>query len=810
MALTGRLRLAPGVVLAPVAELAEAERRRLGSSLGEEAGSWVLSHPGRRTLARLIDAEAAALLAEFRTPCTVSEAVIAYGQPRGEDPAEVLEAAFPLLERLYEAGFLEEEGDEAAGSGAGAPDLEPGAGLAGWTVDACIRSLDDSEVYRLVGPAGPDGRWATLKIERPRSGGRRRAYPLDWEEGVLRRLTAAAPPRVAPALLAAGVRDGRRYLVLEWCPGVDAATAARTAREVAGRPGLLALGRAVLTAYAALHARGVVHGDVHPHNLLVAAGGGVRLVDFGAAVLLPGAAPAPALSYPGRTGVSFFFEPEHARALLAGGPEPPPTPAGEQYAVAALLYLLFAGAHCCDFRLAREEMLDQIAEAPPLPFAARGVRPWPEVEAVLARALAKDPAARFPSLAAFRAALDAVPAPAPRRRSAAPPAGARALLEAVLERAAPDSAAPAGLPANAHSGAAGVACGLRRIALAREDPRLLAAADLWAERAVGGMGRGAGDGTAPGVEPGGSLYHGAPGVFAVRALVAHARSDGAGLAAARAAFLAAARLPAPATDLALGRAGSLLAAAQLAACGEPGDRIAEGAGPAVPAAADPGLAALGGELLAALWSELDALPEVGACGGRPNLGIAHGWAGLLYATLRWCRAAGAVHPAGLAPRLAELAECAAPLGRGLAWPWLTGSGTPGTAGTMPASMSGWCNGSAGLVHLWLLAHRELGGAGFARLAEGAAWNAWEDPAGGGDLCCGLAGRAYALLLLAGEGGGREWLERARALAGRAAAEIRAAAAPFGLYRGDVGVAALVADLARPEGAAHPLFGDEGW
>jgi eukaryotic-like serine/threonine-protein kinase len=831
LALTGRLLLAPDVVLVPLAELGEDERRQLGG----DPESWVLSHPRRRTLARLVDADAAALLAEFRAARTVAEAVIAFGQSRGSDPAGVLEAAYPLLERLHEAGFLVEEAAAAAGSLR--PALEVGAQVAGRPVRACVRVLEDSEVYRL-GEADPPSKVpdaAALKIERPagEDGPERRGpCPLAWEEAVLRYLESTAPAaggaRVAPALLAAGLRDGRRYLVLEWCPGVDAVTAARTARVVEGRPGLLALGRAVLAAYAALHGRQVVHGDVHPHNLLVAADGRVRLVDFGAAVLPPGAADG--LPYPGRSGVGFFFEPEYAAALLSGAPAPPPSPAGEQYAVASLLYLLFAGAHSCDFRLAREDMLRQIAAAPPLPFAARGLPPWPAVEEVLARALAKDPAARFPSLADFARALAAVPEPAAsgRARSTAAgnaepvrpgrpdqlPGAARALLDAVLERTVPaagaDGSSRPALAANVHSGAAGVACGLYRIALAREDPGLLAAADLWAERAAR---------TASGIgfaaEDAGSAYHGPPGIFAVQALVAHARSDEAALRAALAAFATAARAPAISAasaasaaglDLTLGRAGLLLAAAQLAAL--------------LPAAPPAALTALGNELLAGLWAELDALPAAGACGGRPNLGLAHGWAGLLYASLRWCRVAGmggSARPAGLAARLAELAELAEPLGRGLSWPWLApgeggGSGAPGagSAAGDAGAMPGWCNGSAGLVHLWELAHRELGDPAYGRLAEQAAWNAWEDLAGGGDLCCGRAGRAYALLLLARAGAGREWLGRARELAGRAAAEIRAAGAPFGLYRGEVGVAALAADLARPDLAAQPFFGDEAW
>src|SRR3954462_8247848 len=50
-------------------------------------------------------------------------------------------------------------------------------------------------------------------------------------------------------------------------------------------------------------------------------------------------------------------------------------------------------------------MLRQIAEEPPVAFRARGVAPWRAVERALARALAKKPEQRFPTMRAFESAL---------------------------------------------------------------------------------------------------------------------------------------------------------------------------------------------------------------------------------------------------------------------------------------------------------------------------------------------------------------------------------------------------------------------
>ncbi len=373
-------------------------------------------------------------------------------------------------------------------------------------------------------------------------------------------------------------------------------------------------------------------------------------------------------------------------------------------------------------------------------------------------------------------------------------ASAEALLARVLDRLAPDGPLfRDGLPlpprASVSHGAAGIACGLHRIALARGDAALLRAADLWAAKAAAETGEGAfhrpGSGLVPETLGRVSPYHTASGIHAVRAMIARAAGDSASLRRELDAFVPLAGGSCPNPDLTLGRSGSLLAAALLL------DLLDE---------PSPELGSLGDSLLAGLWAELDGLPPVVDCAGRPNLGMAHGWAGCLYASLRWCRAAGRPLPASLPGRLAELADQAQAQGRSLRWRWYDEGGRD--IGTI----AGWCNGSAGFVFLWSLAHRMLGSERYLVLAEGAAWDAWEAPGDNGTLCCGLAGRAYALLHLHRQDRGGGWLPRARELADRAAAVIeRTAGTPDSLYKGALGVAVLAADLARPAGAAFPFF-----
>ena len=777
MAITDPILLSPDVILVPVAELPDEVRRRLAP----EAGDWAITHPRARTPSRLLDAQSAELLGEFRSPRTIVDAVIRYSQARDRDPELTLGEAYPLLERLLAAGFLVAEGSEEAGGIASS--LRPGAAVGGFEVLESVQILEDTEVHLARGEAGP----AALKIERPAARGRA-ARQLEREAAVLELLGG----EIAPRFLATGDLEARRWIALEWLPGVDAATAAAELRRGGDRAGLLALGGAVLAAYARLHERGVIHGDVHPRNVLIGPAGEVRLIDFGLSLHaeIPGS--------PGRGGVAFYFEPEYAAADRGGEPPPAASAVGEQYAVAALLYLLIAGVPTHDFKLARDEMLRQIAEEPPLAFAA----PWPEVEALLARALAKAPAERFASLSDFARALAAVAPPRPPARRPEGGGSAGNLLARVLERVGMDGPlCREGLPdpprASVTYGAAGIACGLYRIALAREDAEVLSLADLWAAKAARDTGEEAfyrsGSRLVPEYLGRVSPYHTATGIHCVRAMIAHALGDPGSRREATAAFLAAAGGSCLNPDLTLGRSGLLLAAALLLdLTDEP----------------PPELAARGRTLLAGLWEELAELPPIADCAERPNLGMAHGWAGYLYASLRWCRAAGSPLPDGLPERLAELSDQARHWGRGRRWRWYAESG--GDVGSMP----GWCNGSAGFVFLWTLAHRTLGEERYLRLAEGAAWNAWEAPDAHGSLCCGLAGRAYALLNLHKHGGGEAWLARARDLAQQAAAAMdrgdRGSAAPDSLYKGAVGVAALAADLARPADAVMPFFEEEGW
>jgi hypothetical protein len=159
------------------------------------------------------------------------------------------------------------------------------------------------------------------------------------------------------------------------------------------------MGCELCRALAAVHAAGLVHGDVKASNVMREEGGRIVLMDFGAASERDAAAAG------ARAGTPLGMAPE----VLAGAS---PTPQSDVWSLGALLYRLVSGRHP-----AAAADLDQLlalhaaGDATPLRDLCPDL-PEPFVAAV-ERALAADAAARFASAGAFERALRRVVAGAP-------------------------------------------------------------------------------------------------------------------------------------------------------------------------------------------------------------------------------------------------------------------------------------------------------------------------------------------------------------------------------------------------------------
>lgn len=794
MEVTEPMVLPSDVRLVPVAELSESLRSRVG---GEE-GDFAISRPGSRSASKLIDAGAAEFLEEFRTPTTVVDAAIRYGNRTGADPEQVLEDAFGLVMHLFRSRYLVKAG--SADQSGITPTLAAGDHLAGTEVLRCVHVTEDTEVYQV---RMTDGGGAAAKVLRP-GHQEMMSRSLDHEASILRRLDGDPGPR----LLSAGTFQDRPYLLTQWCTGTDASVLAMHLRQQGDRKSrgeLLQLAVAIVRAYDRLHELGVIHADVNPRNVLIGPDETVRILDFGLAT----SENDPVNGFLPRGGWSYLYEPEAAGNFLHGGRGATPTRLGEQYSLAALLDHLFTGKWYLDFKASAEEIYRQILDDAPLGFDQRGAFAWPEVETVLRRALSKQPADRFPSLTELGQELVRASGSEPLRSTAVPDPGQRRRRAEFVAHLLPSYRLSGellqsdALPAPKVSvgyGRAGIAHALYRIACAGDDPQLLAQADAWSLSAVR---RADQEGAFTNDEIGVtnklvgkvSTLFGPPGPPAVQALVAGAMGDSTTRANAVTSFISLASEQSESSDATLGLAGILVTGAMLG--------NAAGAGSAESAA----LKDLGNGVLGTLWESIDDHPPIGDDGPVRYLGIAHGWAGFLYATLQWCGSSGTDLPTNTGRRLDELAACAEQIGKGLRWP---SERYPGQAPQARNYMSGWCHGTAGFTLLWNLAHRTLKEDRYLSLAQGAARYTWEDPDGYPSLCCGLAGRSYALLDSYQRSGDPTWVDRAWTLADRAIQRSPAVPANMrhSLYKGEVGIATLIHDLARPESARFPFFQTE--
>jgi serine/threonine protein kinase len=152
------------------------------------------------------------------------------------------------------------------------------------------------------------------------------------------------------------------------------------------------------------HSIGLVHRDIKPANVMVVGTTGlydlVKVLDFG---LVKSRAPldggASLTNVNLLTGTPLYMAPEAIARPDAAEPR------SDLYAVAAVGYLMLSGQHVFASSSV-VELLDAHLHASPVPIRERlGASVPPDLEALILRGLAKSPADRPPSAAAFRAAL---------------------------------------------------------------------------------------------------------------------------------------------------------------------------------------------------------------------------------------------------------------------------------------------------------------------------------------------------------------------------------------------------------------------
>jgi serine/threonine protein kinase len=210
-----------------------------------------------------------------------------------------------------------------------------------------------------------------------------------------------AHPHIVQLLDFGATATGQPYLVTEFLEGEDL-------EQRLDRSGRLPLGtamailRQIASALVAIHAKGVIHRDLKPGNVLLVASDGitdfVKVLDFGVSKL--------ATSGTNLTSASAVLgTPEYMSPEQAQGRPSEVDHRSDQWALACTAWRMISG-YPAFTGAALDDLLTNIVTAEPPPLQALVPELRPHLDRVLRRALAKARSARYASIAAFMRALE--------------------------------------------------------------------------------------------------------------------------------------------------------------------------------------------------------------------------------------------------------------------------------------------------------------------------------------------------------------------------------------------------------------------
>ena len=186
------------------------------------------------------------------------------------------------------------------------------------------------------------------------------------------------------------------YEILEYVDGDNLrAVIARYRPGAVPIPQVVDWGIQVAGTLSYLHGQGIVHRDLKPENILLGRDGGLRIVDFGAA--LKGSRFSRWRPVVEPSGTPDYMSPEHIRGGSGDN-------RSDLYALGVILYELLSGAPPFSGTTTQDTMAAHLTASPTPLHSARWDVP-PALEAVIARALRRRPEDRYQSAGAMLADL---------------------------------------------------------------------------------------------------------------------------------------------------------------------------------------------------------------------------------------------------------------------------------------------------------------------------------------------------------------------------------------------------------------------
>ena len=188
-----------------------------------------------------------------------------------------------------------------------------------------------------------------------------------------------------------GSEDGLRFIVMEVVSGETLRR--RIARGEMPIDDVLSLGTQIAAGLAAAHQAGIVHRDIKPENVIVRPDGYVKILDFGLAKLSQSRDPNAETLVRTQSGVAVGTLHYMAPEQFAGSDV---TAAADVFSLGVVLFEMLTGRRPFEGDSA-SAVATAILSQPPASAGDLRLSTPPHLDAVITRALQKDPAKRYPS-----------------------------------------------------------------------------------------------------------------------------------------------------------------------------------------------------------------------------------------------------------------------------------------------------------------------------------------------------------------------------------------------------------------------------